>query len=110
MGDRGNVIVKDGDEQVCLYTHWGATELPETLRRALKRRARWNDGSYLCRIIFCEMVDINQWKEETGFGISQTLGDGHNKVITVDVKSQTVKINSKEPVSFNDFCETDIGW
>ena len=109
MGDRGNVIVKDGTDQVCLYTHWFATELPETLRLALKRKERWTDGSYLTRIIFCEMVG-KYWKDEGGFGISQSLGDGANKIIIVDIDSQTVKVGKKEPVRFAEFCETDIGW
>ena len=57
MGDRGNIIVKDGNSEVYLYTHWTGSDLPDVLRSALKRgKSRWNDGPYLARIIFCEIV------------------------------------------------------
>lgn len=109
MGDRGNVVVKDGDEQVVFYTHWGATELPETLRMVLNRKQRWTDAPYLARMIFCGMVG-EDWDNETGFGISHSLGDGTDRVITVDVNQQTVKINKKSSISFNEFCKNEIGW
>ena len=37
MGDRGNIIVKDGDSTVYLYTHWSGSRLNETLKQALIR-------------------------------------------------------------------------
>jgi hypothetical protein len=40
MGDRANVYVKNTDTQgVFLYSHWGGTELPATVQKALKRKA-----------------------------------------------------------------------
>lgn len=70
MGDRRNVIVQhDKDNSVALYTHWSGSELPQTLARALDRgRGRWNDGTYLTRIVFSEMVK-DEILGETGFGI-----------------------------------------
>lgn len=57
MGDRANVVVIDGDEQVCLYTHWNGYEVAEVLQNALKRgKERWAQAPYLARIIFCDMV------------------------------------------------------
>lgn len=68
MGDRANVVIKDGDEAVCLYTHWNGTALPEVLRKAMTRgQQRWDDSSYLARIIFCDMVEGKE-RELTGFG------------------------------------------
>lgn len=104
MGDRANIIVDSGRTgRVCLYTHWNGTELPNVLRAALKRgKGRWSDAQYLARIIFCEMV-----KDDvlglTGFGISQGLWDGRDKVITVYVTEQKIRINDRPPVSFEDF-------
>lgn len=110
MGDRRNVIVKDrsGGVGVALYTHWGGTELPEVLRKALARRQRWSDGAYLARIIFSEMVreDIDG---ETGYGISAgddiCEGDDERDIV-VDVRSGTVKVGAAKAVSFAEFIST----
>ena len=89
MGDRGNIIV-DG---VYLYSHWTGSKLPETLKSALNRKLRWDDSSYLTRMIFCEMVkdDIDG---EIGFGISKTKGDG-GVDITVDTQAQIIRYGKK---------------
>lgn len=103
MGDRGNVIIKDTDDsQVVLYTHWEASTLPATVKRAIARRQRWQDAAYLARIVFSEMIrnDINS---ETGYGISAHLLDGHDKVIEIDTKAQTIKVFGKSLVSFEKF-------
>ena len=110
MGDRANIVVKNSGEQVCLYSHWGGSELPDTLRAAMVRgKKRWDDAPYLARIIFCEMVKGDEM-ETTGFGISQSIGDGDDKVITIDVDDQTVKINDRPAVAFGDFIASKNGW
>lgn len=54
MGDRANVYIReDQTHGIYLYTHWGSSELPETVRTALARHERWSDTPYLARIIFC---------------------------------------------------------
>lgn len=96
MGDRANVVIKDRSDQVCLYTHWSGSELPSILRAALIRgKSRWNDGQYLARIIFCEMVRGSEM-DLTGYGISQTIGDGADNVIYVDIGAQTVTHHGRE--------------
>lgn len=110
MGDRANVVVKTGNEQVCLYTHWCGSDLPDILRAALKRgKDRWTDSQYLTRIIFCEMVKSDAMGT-TGFGISQSIGDGSDRVLWVDVRSETVQVNGRAPVSFVDFVAGNVGW
>lgn len=110
MGDRANVIVKTGGEQVCLYSHWGGTELPQTLRAAMIRgKSRWDDPQYLARIIFCEMAKGHEM-DTTGLGISQTIGDGGNAILEVDVDKQTVQINQKPPISFDAFAAGTGDW
>jgi hypothetical protein len=104
MGDRANVVVKTGDEQVCLYTHWLGGDLKEILTAALKRgESRWDDAAYLARVIFCEMVRTDP-DGTTGFGISQSIGDGDNNVFTVDVDAGTVAHNGRA-VSIRSFVE-----
>ena len=88
MGDLGQVIIKDREApDLYLYTHWRGSQLREIVRSALKRRQRWNDGPYLARIIFCEMIKGEE-KGETGFGISTTPCDG--VTIKVDIAGQKV--------------------
>ena len=91
MGDRANIQVKenDNDPGVFLYSHWGGTEIPFKLKIALSKRWRWDDSAYLTRIIFDTMTE-GQHGEETGFGISTEIQDGHTRVLTVNVKNQTV--------------------
>ena len=62
MGTRAQVCVVDGRDTVYLYQHCDGYELPNTVRRALKRGTeRWNDGTYLTRIIFSEMLGFYCW-------------------------------------------------
>lgn len=87
MGDRANVYVKQAG--VYLYGHSSGYDLAATVKRAIARKQRWDDESYLARIIFCEMVGPYV-TSETGFGISATIGDNERPVIIVDTERQTV--------------------
>jgi hypothetical protein len=65
MGDRANVVIRDGSykggrelpdvaspEAVFLYGHWAGYDLPERLRKALSENEdRWTDAPYLARIL-----------------------------------------------------------
>lgn len=99
MGDRGNVFVVDrygqDDEQplrgVYLYTHWGGSELHDIVKAALARGSdRWDDGPYLARIIFCEMVagDVHG---TTGYGIALSPPDNEHAILVVDVGRQEIR-------------------
>lgn len=97
MGDRGNIIVKSDNSKVYLYTHWTGSDLPDVIKSGLKRGTdRWDDGQYLARILFCEMIG-NDTKGTSGFGISSEIGDGGTDIL-VDVDKQTV-----DGVSFKEF-------
>lgn len=120
MGDHANVFVLDWQGKrnepkeargTYLYTHWDGCDLPFIVQRALARRQRWNDNSYLTRIIFCEMVR-NDIDGETGYGISPTIGDNEHPIIVVDPNNQQVGFahEDSEPDcyvawSFTDFVE-----
>lgn len=106
-----NVVIKGGDEQVCLYTHWRGYELPATLQESLKRaKDRIDDFQYLTRIIFCDMVRGHE-KELTGFGITQKVHDGETAVITIDMGEHTVQVNDNVPVNINVFIASPkVGW
>ena len=104
MGDRANVLVIDDDSNVYLYTHWCGSELPEMVKASIKRHARWDDGSYLARIIFQDMV--NNDLSCSGFGISSVCGDGDDRIIEVDVDNQEVRIGEML-WNFTEFCNLE---
>jgi hypothetical protein len=103
MGDRGNIKIGG----VYLYTHWGGSEIKQTLQKALKKKWRWDDESYLARIIFCEMIRGEE-SGETGFGISTGIVDNEYDILEVDVANQTVQ-EGKRKWSFEEFILQDFG-
>jgi hypothetical protein len=108
MGDRANVFVKDegysepNSRGVYLYTHWGGEVLPHHVQVALKRKQRWDDGPYLTRIIFCTMIK-GQEDEETGFGISGSLCDGENAIITINIREQTISFGKAKKWKLDEY-------
>lgn len=101
MGDRANVVIVKGDEQVCLYTHSNGSNLPlivsRGIARAIKDR-REDDFQYFNRIIFCEMLKFAKadLDDTIGFGISQEVHDGGNKIVYINLDYGTVELQSPE--------------
>lgn len=116
MGNRVNVAIRENytAKPVYLYSHWDGEIMPAVVQAALKKRKRWNDGQYLARIIFCEMLK-NSNDEDTGYGISSSIYDNNNPIILIDVDSQTVslvkgnkiKLTQYKGISFEDFIAID---
>ena len=105
MGARANIRVKQSTTKpsyVYLYSHWKGESLTIDLKQALARKQRWDDESYLARIIFCQMVKGYE-AEETGFGISTEITDNNFPVITVDPSKATVTIEGHKPIPFQDY-------
>ena len=106
MGDRGQVkVIQWKDKPVYLYTHYFGSEVDEVVKRALRRKQRWTDGSYLTRIIFCEMIKGFE-EDELGFGISAGIVD-HYVSVNIHVGNQTVEVvkhgDTQFKGSFEDF-------
>ena len=93
MGNRANVCVKsEWDKPIFFYTHWCGEELPKVIAGSLDRgRERWNDVSYLRRIIFSDMIQ-GQERDLRGFGISTNILDNEHPILVVDTFSRTVGI------------------
>lgn len=128
MGDRANIIVcENPEEQVCLYTHWRGTELPDLLRKVLKKyeglrndpHARITiieDAHFLAHVIYMEMIKDQEDPDEW-FAISQKpiwagikLASGHDsRDIIVDVLRQTVTINGLN-MSFQAYIDSNVTW
>jgi hypothetical protein len=102
MGEQGQIKIGG----VYLYTHWCGDTLKETLKAALSKRWRWQDESYLARIIFCEMMKGDE-EGETGFGITTyKVSDLDWPLLIVDIKNQKVIEETDEgnkTWSFEDF-------
>ena len=104
MGDRGNIAFIDrcgsmpgSTGYTFLYTHWSGSSIGEILQETLKRRHRWDDTSYLCRMVFCELVKGSE-TEETGFGISPFMGDNEHVVLLVDCDNHQVSAHREEDI------------
>lgn len=96
MGDRANVVIVDdttdlsSKSAIFFYTHWSGEELPATLKAGLdKGESRWDDPSYLARVIFQAIISDDD--EVTGYGISTMLCDNDSyPLLVVDVRRQVV--------------------
>lgn len=85
-------VDEDGvkDFPIYFYTHWNAELLPQIIKDALIRgQERWNDESYLARIIFSEMIK-DEVLELTGYGIAPYPVDEQFPTITINLEHQTV--------------------
>jgi hypothetical protein len=99
------------NNSIWLYTHWNGDSLPEDLLRALSRRERWNDPSYLARIIFSKMIE-NDLKEATGYGISLSRVDYNYPDIEIGLsyypEKHYIRIGNKKWPNYNAFLEEDL--
>lgn len=105
MGNRANVhfIDSENSDGIFLYTHWDGDELPLIVKKTLARKLRWDDPSYLCRMIFCAMVS-DDVDGETGYGISTYEVDSNHPDIVVDCMELQVRI-AEHKWSFEDYIE-----
>lgn len=114
MGDRGNIVMEYSEtkERVFFYAHWSGSDLPQILQTALQRKIRWQDESYLARIIFNGMTDGVE-SEETGFGIAPYLCDNEHDLLIVNPSQQTVTRETEDggqvqTWTFEEFCALDL--
>jgi hypothetical protein len=111
MGDRGNIVMRytkygtDDTSDIYLYSHWSGWELPQILARALDKkigRNRWDDDSYLARIIFDELTTGDQG-QETGYGIAPWQLDNEHPILYVDLEKKTVQIGEGQVRCYEEF-------
>ena len=80
MGDRANIVVKQGKSFVHIYTHTAGYTLPMLLHKALKNsRDDWKDPAFLTAKI-AEQIFV----ELSLVGISSSCQDNERKVLLVD--------------------------
>lgn len=104
MGDRGNIelIFADHADHIFFYTHYDGSRVLHILRRALRKRWRWDDPTYLARIIFCELVKGSE-ADETGYGIGLSICDNEHPIPKVFLNEQRV-VYQGQNWSFDGFC------
>jgi len=75
---------------VVLYTHWRGDQISQIAKDVLAKRDRWNDASYLARIMLDEMT--GRAKETTGFGITSwpNVGDNEHELVVLDCAAQRI--------------------
>jgi hypothetical protein len=99
MGDRANVVIIDqwrpDPPHVHLYTHWGGDELAADVSKAIARRQRWDDPTYLARIVFNAMGAGEDG--ETGFGIATAPPDNQHPLLYLDTAKQCARIGDGGP-------------
>ena len=112
MGERAQVTIRDEcfdmtGAEVVLYTHWGAYALIDDLKAALSRRERWDDKSYLARIIFCKMLhgDIDG---TLGLGIQ--AGQNGDCWREVWIEGERIRITDYDKEIFNGTFEEFLNW
>jgi hypothetical protein len=96
MGMRQNVKLSYQEgAPVYIYSHWDGGEdrnespLADKVRTALSREQRWDDESYLARIIVSEIIR-DHLDSETGYGIAPYECDPEFPTIDVDLAKCTV--------------------
>lgn len=82
--------VSDQAPVVFIYSHWyDAMTLKAKIKNVLERRERWDDESYLARMIFSNIIQLDDINSATGFGLAPySMGD-HAPVV-VDLGGRTV--------------------
>lgn len=102
MGMRQNVRLSYSEGQpIYVYSHWdgdkdiNGSPLANKVRRALKRHQRWDDESYLARIIIAEIIR-DSIDDEAGYGVAPYEGDDNFPTIEVDLVAKTVNGHSFE--------------
>ena len=66
------------------------------------RKVRWDDESYLARIIFSEMIKKSVL-DETGYGIAPYEIEAGSPICTVNMRDKTVTDTEGKTYSFDDY-------
>lgn len=95
MSDARQVILWEAPERVpslYLYSHWGGASLAAKVSAALTSgQSRWNDPSYLSRIIFDHVTAEADPVTGVGLSISPTISD-YDEDIHVMLESKRIRI------------------
>jgi hypothetical protein len=95
MGDRATFVIEQNDESVLyLYGHWAGDGMMDRLATALiaaEGRILMNDEVYAARIIISNLIG-DDWRSETGWGLSTYFCDSEHSVPVVNLTNKTVRL------------------
>lgn len=95
MGDRATFVIEtESSVPLYLYGHWAGDNMMANLADALtaaESRILMDDQIYASRIIISNLIG-DQWRNETGWGISTFFCDAEHSVPVVDLKHQKVRL------------------
>lgn len=99
MGERGAIVVIEGDSQCVLYTHWKGYMVEalaaEGLRRSLADGRSYNDPDYLRRVLFDALAGEGEPRNATtGYGIGHRIpGDLNYPPLVIEVRSNELLVD-----------------
>ena len=94
MGDRGNIVIETTDRQpiMHMYSHWSGSCIPERVAAALvKGKSRWDDDSYLNRVLFQTLLNGDDGVTGYGLSIGCTDSNGERNEVQVCHEAQRVR-------------------
>ena len=95
MGDRATFVIEQGDESaIYVYGHWAGEGMMDNLAYALTAahsRIFMDDEVYASRIIISNLIG-EDWRSETGWGISTYFCDSEHSVPIVNLRHKTVRL------------------
>ena len=104
MGNRAQVKIEPMG--LYFYTHWHGYHMPLLVRDALAKQWRWNEPSYLARIIF-DSITAGTHEEENGVRINTKFMDEDHPTIVVNTELQTVAWKGGACWSFEEYALLD---
>ena len=94
MGDRATFVIESRSEPLYVYGHWAGEGMLDNLAKALEAaapRIAMDDDVYATRIIISYLIG-DDWRSETGWGISTYFCDAEHSVSVVNLKDKTVRL------------------
>jgi len=95
MGDRATFVIEQNeDSTLYLYGHWAGDDMMDNLAKALEAaspRIQMDDEVYAARIIISYLIG-DEWRSETGWGLSTYYCDSEHSVPVVNLMNKTVRL------------------
>lgn len=95
MGDRATFVIEQTPESTLyLYGHWAGEGMMANLAYALDAaspRIAMDDPAYSARIIISYLIG-DQWRNETGWGLTTYFCDSEHSVPVVNLSDKTVRL------------------
>lgn len=94
MGDRATFVIESRSEPLYVYGHWAGEGMLDNLAKALEAatpRILMDDDVYATRIIVSYLIG-DDWRSETGWGLSTFFCDSEHSVPVVNLTNKTVRL------------------